>query len=324
MIASGKTEELLELFNQTFDQVQFSQSHNEAYEPTYYFLESKGKRIRPLLLMLSCDMFGGSPSDSLNPAFGIELFHNFTLIHDDIMDEADIRRGKPTVHEKYTEGTAILTGDFLMILAYRYVAKVRPEILDAVLSVFNQTATQIIEGQVMDAAFESTDDVNEDDYLRMIGYKTSVLLAASLKIGAIIGGASAKDQQLIYDFGKYLGLAFQVKDDLLDVFGDKSLGKKIGGDILRNKKTYLFIKAWNAATTDEKSQLTDLRSTEDDESKIQHTIDLYRKLRADRETESLMDELFKKAIDCLNKISISENKKSDLLQFANKIYHREY
>lgn len=323
-LAEGKAQMLSELYSQHFDGIRFNEKNPEAYDPVYYFLESTGKRIRPLLVMLSCDAFGVDAEKSLNPAFGIELFHNFTLVHDDIMDKATIRRGKPTLHHKYSEGTAILAGDFLLILAYRYLSKVESDHLTPILNTFNTVATQIIEGQVLDASFEKRLFVKEEEYLEMIKFKTSVLLAASLKIGAILGGASDRDQEHIYSFGINLGLAFQLKDDWLDVYGDKSLGKRIGGDILQNKKTYLFNKAYSLSSQAQKDHLTNLVESKDEDYKISETIAIYNHVGAGAETEQLMNVLYDKALGALDKVSISSDAKADLQYFAHRIYHREY
>ncbi len=323
-LVGGKTQSFFELYNKHFDKIQFNKMHPEAYKPVYYFLESRGKRIRPLLLMLACDAFNQKVEKALNPAFGIELFHNFTLIHDDIMDKASIRRGRPTLHHKFTEESAILAGDFLLILAYRYLSRVDPINLPSVIDTFNRAATQIIEGQVMDSSFEKRQFVREDEYLKMIEYKTSVLLATSLKIGAIIGGASKEDQENIYSFGTNLGLAFQLKDDWLDVYGDQNLGKRIGGDILRNKKTYLFIKAYSMSSDEKKSHLTSLVGSEDEEFKISETIKIYTQIGAGEETQQFMNVLYDKSLKSLDKVSISSDKKADLQYFADRVYHREY
>ncbi len=323
-LAEGKSQMFSELYSQHFDGIQFNEANTDAYEPIYYFLKTGGKRIRPLLVLLSCDAFGQQVNKALNPAFGIELFHNFTLIHDDIMDKAAIRRGRATLHQKYSEGTAILAGDFLLILAYRYLAKVDPEHLIAILETFNTAATQIIEGQVMDASFEKREFVNEEEYLEMIKYKTSVLLAASLKIGSIIGGASDMDQKNIYTFGINLGLSFQLKDDWLDVYGDKSLGKRIGGDILQNKKTYLFNKAYNLSNQAQRTHLANLVQSEDEDYKISQTIDIYDQVGVGAETERYMNVLYDQALESLDKVSISSEAKADLQYFAHRIYHREY
>lgn len=321
-IIKRKASDLLELYDQHFDQIGFDTDHQEAYESVHYFMKNRGKRIRPLLLMLACDMFDGNVEETLNPAFGLELFHNFTLAHDDIMDEADIRRGQPTLHKKYTEGTAILSGDFMMILAYRYLAKVNDEFLSPILDLFNKTATQIIEGQVMDSAFENVTLVSQQEYIKMIEYKTSVLLAASLKIGAIIGRASKSDQELIYDFGKNLGIAFQLKDDWLDAYGGKSVGKTIGGDIMQNKKTYLFIEARNRANVKQKKLLTEIMESCDKEFKLSKTMELYANLDVGQETEQLMNQYFEKAMDSLDKVSVKGEEKLALQSFGFRVYNR--
>ena len=312
------------LFEEFAHNINFGELHPQAYEPVNYFLQSKGKRIRPLLLLLGCDAFCGNMEDALGPAYGIELFHNFTLIHDDIMDEAKIRRGRPTLHEQFGEGTAILAGDFLLILAYRYLSKVNPKILPSVLDTFNKTAIQIIEGQVMDAGFENTQHVKESEYLRMIECKTSVLLASSLKIGALIGNASVQDQEHLYQFGLNLGLAFQIKDDWLDVYGDHSLGKRIGGDIIRDKKTYLFIKALNSGNSKQREKLIQLVDEKDENSKIVETIEIYNEMNIGEETERYMNILYDNAIEQLDQVSGGHEVTDEIRNFAQLIYNRAY
>ena len=319
-----KTKHYFERYCELFDDIQFSAKHPEAYEAVNYFLGSKGKRVRPLLLILACDCFSDDVEKSYDPAFGIELFHNFTLIHDDIMDQAAIRRGNPSLHHKFSEGTAILTGDFLLILAYRYLARVDKSVLPKILSVFNTTATQIIEGQVLDASFEGRTNVSVSEYLKMIEYKTSVLLAASLKIGAVIGGADEENQEHIYNFGLKLGLAFQLKDDWLDVYGDKNLGKRIGGDIVRNKKTYLFIKALSLSNTTQRDRLVELSGAQNETYKIDETIGIYNDLGVGADLENYMNIVFREALESLEKISVDPKRKSELHYFAHRIYRREY
>jgi geranylgeranyl diphosphate synthase type II len=220
----------------------------ELFEPMRYVLALGGKRMRPLLTLIACDLFDGVPAEALGPALGIELFHNFSLVHDDIMDKAPLRRNNPTIHEKWNPNTAILSGDAMLILAYQQIAKAPPEKLSAVLEIFNHTALLVCEGQQLDMNFEKTFQVSIRQYLGMIELKTAVLLAGSLKTGAVLGKASAEDAERIYQFGKNMGIAFQLQDDILDVYGDSDkFGKQKGGDILSNKKTFLLLKAFELA-----------------------------------------------------------------------------
>ena len=226
------------------------------YEPIHYILQIGGKRLRPILTIMTCDLFNGNVKNSYDAALAVEVFHNFTLIHDDIMDSAPIRRGKETVHIKWDINTGILSGDAMMIMAYKCFENYDEGIFKKLMCLFNQTALEVCEGQQYDMNFEKRSFVTEDDYINMIGLKTAVLLAASLQIGAIIGGAETNDAKLIYDFGKNLGLAFQLQDDLLDAYGERKMfGKKPGNDILANKKTYMLIKALTLAKGEDLSTL---------------------------------------------------------------------
>jgi len=227
------------------------------YEPADYILSLGGKRLRPVFVLIGCSLFDSKPEKALKTAMAVEIFHNFTLLHDDIMDNADIRRGKPTVHVKYNANTAILTGDVMMIQAYQYLLDNEdPILVKSLMDIFNKMAFEVCEGQQLDMDFESRDDVSIDEYIKMITLKTSVLLAASLQLGAVIGGASTTDQNHLYEFAKNFGIAFQLQDDILDTFGEASaVGKKIGGDILQNKKTYLYLKALELADAEENTKL---------------------------------------------------------------------
>ena len=230
-------EQITKIIDAEIAKINWTREPHGLYEPIAYVLSLGGKRVRPALVLAGCEMFSGDVNDAIAPALGIEIFHNFTLLHDDIMDKADIRRGKPTVHKKWNDNTAILSGDVMQIVAYQYIAKTKTEHLKEVIDLFSAMATEICEGQQLDMNFETRTDVSADEYLEMIRLKTAVLLGAALKIGAIIGNASETDQNLLYDFGVNLGLAFQLKDDLLDVYGNSAtFGKKIGGDISNQGK----------------------------------------------------------------------------------------
>ena len=248
--------ELLDKINSHIADLQFERTPKGLYDPVAYVLSMGGKRIRPVLMLMAYNLYKEDVRPVFSPATGIEVYHNYTLLHDDLMDRADKRRGKETVHKVWNDNTAILSGDAMLVLAYQFMAECPAEHLKAVMDLFSLTALEICEGQQMDMDFEQRSDVKEEEYLEMIRLKTSVLLAASLKIGALLGGASAEDAERLYDFGMNMGVAFQLKDDLLDVYGDTAVfGKNIGGDILCNKKTYMLIKALEHADKEQAAQL---------------------------------------------------------------------
>ena len=318
-------DDLLELYIKKFENVTFKSENTIANKPIYYFISNEGKRIRPLLLLAACNMFEGSIDIAVNPAFGIQMFHNFTLVHDDIIDNSDVRRGRPAVHKKYSVNNAIISGDLMMIYAYDYLSKVEETQLREVITSFNDTAGKIIEGQQMDIDFETRMDVDEKEYIKMIGYKTSVLLAESLRIGGVVANTSDVNKELIYNFGLNLGLSFQIKDDWLDTFGTgEKFGKKIGGDILQNKKTMLFVKAWKLANTRTKEEIKALMNHEDKNEKIERMMNIYNELGVDDLIESQMTEYFQKGLRYLEKIAIEEERKLPLLNFAHKIYNRDF
>jgi geranylgeranyl diphosphate synthase type II len=318
-------DDLLELYIEKFKNVRFRGENTIANEPIYYFISNEGKRIRPLLLLAACNMFEGDLDIAVNPAFGIQMFHNFTLVHDDIMDNSDVRRGRPSVHKKYSENNAIISGDLMMIYAYDYLSKVEVNQVQEVFSKFNETAARIIEGQQMDIDFETRMNVDEAEYIKMIGYKTSVLLAESLRIGGVIANASNKNKELIYNFGLNLGLSFQIKDDWLDAFGtDEKFGKKIGGDILQNKKTILFVKALELADEKAKKKIKALMIHEDENEKIQQMLNVYNELGINDLIENQMTEYFQKGLSYLEKIQLDEERKLPLFDFAHKIYNRDF
>jgi len=296
------------------------------YEPITYTLESGGKRVRPALVLMACNLFSDRIEQALKPAIGIEIFHNFTLLHDDIMDQADIRRGVPAVHKKWNESTAILSGDAMFIKAYDYFLDCESPNFRTILKVFNNTALEVCEGQQYDMEFESRENVSEAEYLRMIELKTSVLLAAALKIGALVGGASEKDANLLYEFGRNIGLAFQLQDDFLDVYGDPSVfGKQIGGDIMANKKTFLLIKALELA---KEKKLEDLKywisKTEVvREEKVAAVTTIFNKLDIQKIVQNRILELTQKALDQLDLIQVENDKKIELKNFAGKLINRE-
>lgn len=318
-------EDILSIVNAEVEKLSWSTKPEGLYEPVIYTLKLGGKRIRPALTLMACEMFSGQIQSAVKPALGLEVFHNFTLLHDDIMDKASIRRGKPTVHVKWTPNHAILSGDLMQIFAYMLISETPANYLKEVIGLFSTTAKEVCEGQQFDMNFESTNEVSPDDYIQMIRLKTAVLLGCALKIGALIGGADSKDSDLIYDFGINLGLAFQLKDDLLDVYGDeKTFGKKIGGDILCNKKTYLLIHALKKAEGETRKALDFwLQSEGENQSeKIAAVTDIYNQLGVRKICEDAMLIYYEKAIAALDKISVHEDKKQELRKLAQKMMHR--
>ena len=297
------------------------------YEPIEYTLSMKGKRIRPVLVLMACNLFIDNFEHAIKPALGIEVFHNFTLLHDDIMDKSSMRRGKLTVHKKYNENIAILSGDAMSILAYKFVIDSNPPELAKVLTEFSKMAIEVCEGQQYDMDFEDLTDVKAEQYIKMIKLKTAVLIAGSLKIGGILGGASIADAEALYNFGINIGLAFQLQDDYLDTFGNtETFGKKIGGDIIANKKTYLLIKALELAQGDTKQKLLLLISNNSIEAdkKISEVKSIYNQLKVEDYSKTKMNEYYSKAISALNSVKVEENKKEGLLNFAAKLMNRDY
>ena len=296
------------------------------YEPVEYVLSLGGKRIRPVLALLACQLFDNAIEKALNPALAIEVFHNFTLLHDDIMDEAEMRRNQPTVHIKWDENRAILSGDAMLIKAYQLLAQCNPAVLKPILDIFSKTSVEVCEGQQFDMEFESRNDVSIDEYINMIRLKTAVLLAGSLKIGAICGGASESDADLLYRFGAGIGIAFQLKDDYLDVYGDPDkFGKNIGGDICCNKKTFLLIKALEKADAATKAELLHCINTVtfDRSEKIKAVTAWYDKLDIRSHTENAMRTYYEEAVQSLKGVSVPEERKIELYVFAENLLYRE-
>ena len=270
-----------EIINKTIAKINLSDRPAELFDPIKYTLSTGGKRLRPALVLMSCELFSGKIDKAIMPALGIEMFHNFTLLHDDIMDKSLIRRNKPTVHKKWNENIAILSGDVMSILSYKYITKCNEEILPSVIDLFNQTAIMVCKGQQYDMNFEALQVVTVDEYLNMIKLKTSVLIAASNKLGALIGGANQADTDHMYNFGKNLGMAFQIQDDMLDVYGDlKNFGKKLCGDIIANKKTFLLVKALEIASSEQKNRIyNQLKKKDfDPDEKINAILSVYNEL----------------------------------------------
>ena len=317
--------EIANKYNEYFATKDFDREPKGLYKPMEHIMSIPGKRIRPLLLLTASDAFSGYLRDAMDAAHAMELFHNFTLVHDDIMDDATLRRGVSTVHEEFGLNAGILSGDALFTYAYQHLCQSPAGQLSEILRVFNRTSIEIMEGQQVDMDFEKRLDVTVDEYLHMIGYKTSVLLACSLQIGAIIGGASEVDQQRIYDFGLKLGLSFQIKDDWLDTFGESAkVGKKIGGDIIQNKKTYLLINLLSEADTDDMTTLLKLFATKDDDIKVSGVKALYHKYKVSDKTLAKAQELYNEALASLEAISIPEAQKANLLAMAEMIHKREF
>ena len=306
--------------------IEYAAEPDGLYAPVRYELSLGGKRVRPLLTLLACEMFAGDYRRALNAAVGLEVFHNFTLLHDDVMDKADVRRGKPTVHKVWDENTAILSGDAMEIIAFRYIARTEAPHTGAVVELFLKTALEICEGQQYDMEFERRDDVTEAEYIEMIRLKTSVLLAASLKIGALLGGASADDATRLYDFGMNMGVAFQLKDDLLDVYGDAAVfGKNIGGDILCNKKTYMLIKALEHASQEQASRLQHWITVVDfnPAEKITAVTDLYNQIGVKTLCENKITEYSNRAMDSLAAVNVADEKKKELEKLIKELMYRE-
>ena len=300
-------------------------SPKNLYEPVSYILGLKGKRIRPILTLLTCDIFNDNYSEALDAALAVEVFHNFSLVHDDIMDEAHLRRGNQTVHKKWDLSTAILSGDVMLILAYQLFENYKGDTFVSLAKLFSKTAIEVCEGQQMDIDFSKKEDVSADDYLKMIEYKTAVLIGASMKMGAIVAGASIKDQNDIYEFGKNLGLAFQIQDDLLDTFGEEEkFGKKIGGDILENKKTLLFIRAKQLLGPDENNKLIKLYSSKlaNDENKIKEVRGLFEKYNIPYIITLEIEKFTNKSFKMLDDLKISDKKKEFLRDFGNSLMKR--
>jgi geranylgeranyl diphosphate synthase type II len=296
------------------------------YDPIHYILGLGGKRMRPVLTLMSAEVFDADFKKALPAALAVEVFHNFSLIHDDIMDDAPLRRGNETVHEKWDINTGILSGDAMLILAYQYFEKYEPTVFRDLAKLFSKTALEVCEGQQWDVDFETRDDVSIPDYLKMIEYKTAVLVAAAMKMGAIIAETSEENANLIYDFGLNLGLAFQLQDDYLDAFGNpETFGKQVGGDIIENKKTYLYLKAYEFASKEQAEQLARLFSIhpEDNSEKINSVKEIFLATGAAFETKKAIQEFTLKAFKTLQKVSIDNEKKEMLQSFGENLMGRK-
>ena len=295
------------------------------YKPVNYILNLGGKRLRPALSILSAQVFTDDIDDAIYPAIAVEVFHNFSLVHDDIMDAAPLRRGNVTVHEKWDINTGILSGDAMLILAYQYFEEYEPIIFRALAKLFSKTALEVCEGQQWDVDFESRNDVTIPEYLKMIECKTAVLVAAAMKMGAIIAETSQENADLIYDFGLNLGLAFQLQDDYLDAFGNpETFGKQVGGDIIENKKTYLYLKAMEFASPNEKEELVHLFSIhlEDNLDKINSVKQIFYSSGAAQATQKAIQDFTLKAFETLEKMNVSLDKKAMLTNFGENLMKR--
>ena len=317
--------EYQDLISRHFDSIKYQKEPNNLYEPIRYILSLGGKRLRPVLTLMATEVFDVDCQKALAAATAVEVFHNFSLIHDDIMDDAPLRRGNETVHEKWNINTGILSGDAMLILAYQYFEAYEPKIFQELAKLFSKTALEVCEGQQYDVDFETRDDVTTPEYLKMIEYKTAVLVAAAMKMGAIVAETTEENKNLIYDFGLNLGLAFQLQDDYLDAFGNpETFGKQVGGDIIENKKTYLYLKAMEFASANEKEQLLHLFSfqSSDNTDKINSVKGIFNQTGASAATQKAIENFTFKALETLAKMNIGNDKKAILKAFAENLMSR--
>ncbi|SFT66715.1 geranylgeranyl diphosphate synthase, type II [Lishizhenia tianjinensis] len=304
--------------------ISFPKEPANLYDPLTYFLTLGGKRTRPTLAMLGANLFGEPGIKALNAAIAVELFHNFTLIHDDIMDDAPLRRGMQTVHEKWDTNVGILSGDALFVVAYQYLAKHDVDVLPRLLEIFSKTALEVCEGQQMDMDFETRDDVSIDEYIEMIRLKTSVLLGAALEMGATIAKASKEDAQHIYDFGMNIGLAFQIQDDILDLYADpEKFGKQVGGDVIANKKTYLQLSAYQHASETTHGTLKTLETETDLAEKVSQVRSIFDEIGVREMAEQKKEEFYQNALTAMEKINVPAANKENLLGLAKMLMSRE-
>ncbi len=320
-------DEILRLVNDHLAAMPYNRQPATLYEPIQYVLSMGGKRIRPTLMMLAYNLFKEQPADILGPACALETYHNYTLLHDDLMDHAPMRRGHQTVHERWNENTAVLSGDTMLVLAYQRMASCRQDKLKEVLDLFTETALEIGEGQQYDMEFEKRMDVSEDEYIEMIRLKTSVLLACALKIGAVLADASPEDADRLYAFGEKIGLAFQLQDDYLDVYGDpKVFGKAIGGDILCNKKTYMLINAMAKADEGQRRKLTHWLTAEsyDPKEKIAAVTTLYNKIGIDKMAQAKIRYYFDESQRYLEAVGVPSERKQELLSYTHRMMNRSH
>ncbi|MBA4198817.1 MAG: polyprenyl synthetase [Chitinophaga sp.] len=316
--------ELTEKFSQHFVKHQFTNKPASLYEPLNYFLANSGKRIRPVLCLMGNELFDDITDNAYHAAMAVEYFHNFSLIHDDIMDAASLRRGLETVHIKYGTNTALLSGDVLLIYCYEHINKISNNYLPRILHLFNKTAREVCEGQQADMDFEKHENVLLEDYIEMISLKTSVLLAASLEMGAILGGASEGNCRHIYEFGKNLGIAFQIQDDYLDAFGNpEKFGKEVGGDIKQNKKTFLWLHVLETANAGQKQELLNLIK-DNPADKVEKVLKIYKDCNVDAWANELKEKYFQIALKHLHDIAVVSSRKKPLLELAEFLIQRDY
>lgn len=313
-----------QLIEEGLRNLEFPDTPTQLYEPQRYILELGGKRIRPILTLLAAELFNTAAQTALPQALAIETFHNFTLIHDDIMDGAPLRRNQPTVHQKWNENIGILSGDALMIRAYQLLGQIQPSLLPDAFDLFNTTALEVCEGQQMDMDFETRMDVSAAEYVEMIRLKTSVLLGCALELGAIVAGATKNDRDELYEFGQHIGIAFQIQDDILDLYADpEKFGKQVGGDVIANKKTILFLTALNVATAEQREILKQLSTEHDLVLKVSRTRALFDHLNVRKLCEDRMKEHYSMALTALDKIQVDPSKKKVLIQLADYLMERD-
>lgn len=320
--------EYQDIFQKYLNQNTFDQTPQELYEPINYILSLGGKRLRPLLALMGCELFDEQCDKALPIAMAVEVFHNFTLLHDDIMDAAPLRRGKPTVHTRYGINTGILSGDVMLIYAYDYLSQISsPSVSLKLHRIFNKMAIEVCEGQQFDMNFETRDDVTIDEYIRMIELKTSVLIAAAFQTGALVGGATDEEAEHLYEFGRNVGIAFQIQDDILDTFGDPlKFGKKVGGDIVQNKKTLLVLKSYESTNIKQVNRLRELMNspTTDESAKINEVKEIFSDLKIREQAEKMMNDYLQIAFKHIENTPLSMERKIYLKNWANDLMMREH
>ena len=320
----NKIFQLSQLIESELNTIQFPSSPENLYDPLTYFLSIGGKRLRPVLTLLSAELGGTDKKEAISCALAIEIFHNFSLIHDDIMDDAPLRRGKVTVHEKWNSNIAILSGDVLLVKAYQLLSKQKAQHIPELLSLFNQTAIEVCEGQQMDMDFETREFVSVEEYIEMIRLKTSVLLGCALEFGFIVSENSLSNRKKIYEFGVNLGIAFQIQDDILDLYGDpEKVGKQVGGDVKSNKKTLLYLIAEKNATGELRAKLNEIKSELDLNLKIPAIQEIYEVLGVKKETKNYLDIYYQRAIDLLESIE-TDNDKTSIIEMIDVLFNREH
>ncbi len=317
-------QELSSIFDAHFNKRHFPSQPANLYDAAQYILGLGGKRVRPVAVLLGCELFSDLTEDALNVASAIEMFHNFSLIHDDIMDKAPLRRGKPTVHNQWGDATALLAGDVMFAQAYDYLTQIDMAYIRKIIQLFNKTSKEVCEGQQLDMDFEQKEVVHLDEYLIMITLKTSVLLAASLQLGALLGGASSGNQEHLYAFGKKLGIAFQIQDDYLNSFGDPDkFGKQVGGDILSNKKTFLLIHALEVANEQQRQRLNQLLQNRDD-NKVELVKAIYKECGVDAWANELKQKYYDEALLHLEDVAVLNSRKTEIKKLAGYLLEREF